>query len=92
MGKRELYSDSDEVILTARRPVILTSIADVVRFLSTMVQMNRDKPEVKALASALDAMKLTTDAKTTTLLISLPIAEMEKMLNTNSKRVPAKKI
>ncbi len=69
-----------------------TSIADVVRFLSTMVQMNRDKPEVKAFATALDAMKLTTDAKTTRLTISLPVAEMEKMMKSSAKSAPAKKI
>jgi hypothetical protein len=69
-----------------------TSIADVVRFLSTMIQMNREKPEVKPFASALDAMKLTTDARTTTLTISLPMAEMEKMFKANVKTGPAKKI
>lgn len=69
-----------------------TSIADVVRFLSTMVQMNREKPEVKALAAALDGMKLTTDARTTTLTISLPVAEIEKMINERRKPAPAKKI
>lgn len=69
-----------------------TGIADIVRFLSTMVQMNRDKPEVKAFATALDAMKLTTDARTTTLMISLPIAEMDKMFNNTTKKAPAKKI
>jgi len=69
-----------------------TSIADVVRFLSTMVQMNREKPEVKAFATALDAMKLTTDAKTTTLTISLPMAEMEQMFKSRAKPAPAKKI
>jgi hypothetical protein len=68
-----------------------TSIADVVRFLSTMVQMNRDKPEVKALATALDAMQLTTDARTTRLTISLPVADIEKMINQNGKPA-AKKI
>lgn len=68
-----------------------TSMADIVRFLATMVQMNRDKPEVKGLATALDAMKLTTDAKTTRLTISLPVAEMEKMMQGATKG-PAKKI
>jgi len=67
-----------------------TSIADVVRFLSTMVQMNRDKPEVKALATALDAMKLTTDARTTRLTISLPVADIEKMINQSGKPAPKK--
>lgn len=69
-----------------------TSIADVVRFLSTMVQMNREKPEVKAFAAALDSMKLTTDAKTTTLTISLPMAEMEQMLKMHRKPTTTKKI
>lgn len=68
-----------------------TSIADVIRFLSTMVQMNREKPEVKSLATALDAMKLTTDAKTTKLTISLPSTEIEKMFNI-SKTGTTKKI
>jgi hypothetical protein len=68
-----------------------TSIADIVRFLATMVQMNRDKPEVKGLATALDAMKLTTDARTTRLTISLPVADMEKMIQ-GSRKAPAKKI
>lgn len=68
-----------------------TSIADIVRFLATMVQMNRDKPEVKGLATALDAMKLTTDARTTRLTISLPVADMEKMIE-GTRKAPAKKI
>jgi hypothetical protein len=69
-----------------------TSIADVVRFLSTMIQMNREKPEVKALATALDAMKLTTEARTTKLSISLPVADMENMMKSTMKAGPAKKI
>lgn len=69
-----------------------TAVADVVRFLSTMVQMNREKPDVQALATALDSMKLTTDAKTTRLTISLPMAEMEKMIQKSGKTGPARKI
>lgn len=64
-----------------------TALADVVRFVSTMVQMNRDKPEMKGIATALDAMKLTTDAKTTRLQIALPLADMEKMINTKKPAV-----
>lgn len=68
-----------------------TAIADIVRFLSTMVQLNRDKPEVQALATALDAMKLTTEARTTRFSITVPVADLEKMMATKSK-APAKKI
>jgi len=67
-----------------------TAIADVVRFLSTMVQMNREKPEVKAFATALDGMKLSTEARTTKLSISLPMAEMEQMIKSNGKPAPKK--
>lgn len=64
-----------------------TALADVVRFLSTMVQMNRDKPEMKGFATALDAMKLTTDAKTTRLQIAIPMNDMEKMFNSKKPAV-----
>ena len=64
-----------------------TALADVVRFVSTMVQMNRDKPEMKGIATALDAMKLTTDAKTTRLQIALPMNDMEKMFNSKKPAV-----
>lgn len=66
-----------------------TGLADVVRFLSTMVQMNREKPEVKGLATALDAMSLTTNDRTTRLTISLPVTEIEKAFQSGR---PASKI
>jgi hypothetical protein len=65
-----------------------TAIADVVRFLATMVQMNREKGDTKALAEALDTMKLTTENKTTRLMISLPLGDLEKMLE-QQQRIPA---
>ena len=69
-----------------------TGLADVARFLATLVQMNRSNPDVKALATALDSMKVSTDARTTRLSISLPTAELEKMLKATVKPAPAKKI
>jgi hypothetical protein len=67
-----------------------TAIADVVRFLATMVQMNRDKHDAEGLAAALDSMKLTTDARTTRLTLTIPSADLEKMLEMGKK--PARKI
>ncbi|MBM3756316.1 MAG: hypothetical protein FJW38_20290 [Acidobacteria bacterium] len=64
-----------------------TAMADVIRFVSTMVQMNRDKPEMKGIATALDRMKLTTDARTTRLQIALPMNDMEKMFNSKQPAV-----
>ena len=54
--------------------------------------MNRSNPEVKSLAEALDLMKVTTDARTTTVTIALPVAELEKLMKSAVKPAPAKKI
>jgi hypothetical protein len=67
-----------------------TAIADVIRFLATMVQMNREKPEMKTFADALDSMKLTTEAKTTRLILSVPTAEIEQIIQKGKK--PAARI
>jgi hypothetical protein len=63
-----------------------TAMADVARFLAGMVQLNRDKPEVAGLATAFDSLKLTTNARNVRLTMSMPQAEMEKMV----KRAGAK--
>jgi hypothetical protein len=57
-----------------------TAMADVARFLAGMVQLNRDKPEVAGLASAFDSMKLTTQARNVRLTMSMPQAEIEKLV------------
>ncbi len=69
-----------------------TAMADVARFLSGMVQLNRDKPEVAGLATALDSMKLTTDAKNVRMTISVPQSEIEKMMQQGKARANTKKI
>lgn len=69
-----------------------SGVADVVRFLSSLIQMNRSNPDLKALATALEAMTLTTDAKTTKVSISLPTSEIEKMLKTAGRTPGARKI
>jgi hypothetical protein len=69
-----------------------TAIADVARFLSGMVQLNRDKPEVAGLATALDSMKLTTNAKNVRMTISVPQTELEKMLKSGQTRTRSNRI
>lgn len=67
-----------------------TALADVVRFIAGMVQLNKDNsPEAQKIASLLDTMTVTTqDAK---LLLSLSIPEelVEKLFMPNSSS-PAK--
>ncbi len=69
-----------------------TAMADVARFLSGMVQMNRDKSEVAGLASALDSMKLTTNAKNVRMTMSVPQAEIEKMMKSDRAKPATNKI
>lgn len=65
------------------------AMADVARFLAGMVQLNRDKPEVAALASAFDSMKLTTQARNVRLTMSMPQVEIEKLVKT-ARTAPVK--
>ncbi|MCX6587897.1 MAG: hypothetical protein NTX13_15135 [Acidobacteria bacterium] len=66
-----------------------TAMADVARFLAGMVQLNRDKPEVAGLAAALDSMQLTTKARNVRLTMSMPQAEIEKLVKT-ARTAPVK--
>lgn len=66
------------------------ALADIARFLASMVHLNRDKPEMKGLATALDGMKLTTEARTTRLSVSLPTSEIEKVIQPKNKNVQKK--
>ncbi len=65
---------------TARSAQDATSLADVVRFGASMVQMQRQKdPRANIVASALDKMDLRTDGNTMHFSISLPEASLEQI-------------
>jgi hypothetical protein len=68
------------------------ALADVARFLSSLMLMNRQKPEMAAFASALDTLKLTTADRAFKMTLSFPAAELEKMIQQQDKKAPAKKI
>ena len=57
-----------------------TALADVVRFLAGMVQMNREKPEVAKLAAVLDTMSLKATANTLTFSLSVPEGDLEQLV------------
>jgi len=59
------------------------AMADVLRFLASMVQSNSQKnPTVGALASLLSALNLTTSANVTLVALAAPEAQVEQLLNT----------
>lgn len=62
-----------------------TALADVVRFLAGMVQMNRDKPGAGQAAQFLDTMNLTTQANTVKLSFSMPENDFEKLVKPQGK-------
>ncbi len=65
---------------TTRSPKDAQSVVDVVRFLGSMVQMNREKgPGVDGLASALDQMTLQTDAEAVHVALSIPEKSLEQL-------------
>jgi hypothetical protein len=64
----------------ARSPQDATSLEDVVRFLASMAQMQRQKdPRAAILAGALDNMKLATQGSSFHLAISIPEKSLEQL-------------
>jgi glycerol-3-phosphate O-acyltransferase len=57
-----------------------TALVDVVRFLTGMVQTNRDKPEMARIAALLDTMSLQANANTLSFSLSVPESDLEQML------------
>ena len=59
------------------------AMADILRFLASMVQSNSQKnPTVGALASVLNALNLTTNANVTQVALTVPEAQVEQLLTT----------
>jgi hypothetical protein len=57
-----------------------TSLADVVRFVSSLIQMRRDSdPHLTTLASAFDNMQLSTSGNTMSLALSIPEKDFEEL-------------
>jgi hypothetical protein len=70
----------------ARSPQDATSLADVVHFLASTLQMERTKdPRAGILASALDNMSLTTDGNNMHLAVSIPEKSMEQLAELGPK-------
>jgi hypothetical protein len=69
-----------------------TALADVVRFIAGLVQLNRDGDEnVKKVATLLETMKLTTEASTMRITFSVPETMMERLfMGTQPERAPSK--
>jgi hypothetical protein len=66
-----------------------TSLADVVRFLTSMVQMQRQSdPQAAILATALDTMNVQVSGSTVTLALSIPEKDFE-MLAQNAPHIRA---
>jgi hypothetical protein len=58
-----------------------SAMVDVVKFLAGMVQLNRDKPDAAKFASLLDTLELKSEANVMKFHLSIPEADIEKMLS-----------
>ena len=66
------------------------SLADVVRFLSSMVQMQKEnQPRAAVLAQALNDMQLSTDGNTMEMSLALPEAALEQLMHSGPLVRPA---
>lgn len=66
------------------------ALADVVRFLAGMVQQNQDKPEAANLAKILDTLDLKTEGPVAQITLSMPEADLEKLLQSKPPKPPAR--
>ena len=69
----------------ARSEKDASAMADVVRLIAGMIQMSRDRPETAAAAAMADALQLKTDGPRFRLSITMPQAEIEKLLDSQQK-------
>ncbi len=73
-----------------RSPKDATSLADVVRFIASMVQMQRQSDaRADVVATALDNMNLTTDGDAMHLSISMPEKSLEQLADLGPKALAA---
>ncbi len=70
----------------ARSEKDATALHDVIRFIAGMVQLNRDNPKADQVATLLDSMKLQATGDTVTLSLSVPEAELEKLIESGRSR------
>jgi len=68
--------------LTARSAKDAQAVVDVFKFISSMMQLNKENPEAKSdgLAALLDGMRVAAAGDRVTMNFALPQAEMEKIL------------
>jgi hypothetical protein len=73
---------------TTRSPQDATSLADVIRFFASTVQMQRDKdPRAGIVASSLDSMSLETSGNVLHLSVSIPEEQLEQLADLGPRHV-----
>lgn len=73
----------------ARSDKDATALADVLRFLASMVQMNRDNKNAGELAKVLDTMDVRTEANVLKFSLSIPEDQIERMVKPRAPRKAA---
>jgi hypothetical protein len=73
---------------TTRSPQDATSLADVIRFFASTVQMQRDKdPRAAIVASSLDSMSLETSGNVLHLSVSIPEEQLEQLADLGPRHI-----
>lgn len=60
-----------------------TALADVVRFLTGMLQLNRDRPEAAHLSKLLDTLEIKTSANVMTLKLTIAQSDIDQLMKSN---------
>ena len=81
-----------EAITTTEKDA--ASLADVIRFIANMIQLNRNNPETAELAAIVDTMQVKAEARKVTVSLSVPEEKIEKMIlqKKTTKKAPSKRV
>jgi hypothetical protein len=68
-----------------------SALVDVLSFFTSMIQLNRERPEVAQFATALDSLKVSATGPAVKVSMSIPEADLERIMS-QPKRAPTKRI
>jgi hypothetical protein len=68
-----------------------TALVDILNFVTSMIQLNRERPEVAQFAAALDSLKVTSAGTAVKVSVSIPEGDLERLM-TQPKQRPTRRV
>ena len=63
-----------------------SALVDMVKLVTSLLQMNRQDPKAAAVVSVLDTLKVQANANTVKLSLAIPEAQLEQLIQQQSRK------